>query len=481
MRQRPKIIIKQRRSITSSTFKVRRFAVWFPILVSLLSVGVLGIIFKSPLARWILYSNLTRKNVLSVDDTAIVISIGILLLIAILVYWLIDYREHRRLTIKNNSNTTYSHLRHFRAVALPRFKYKFKSVGGWILAAEGSLAVFLLAVVYIGFPGSFAFTGSGQGVKDDPYIITNCQQLQEITNDLDAHYQLANDIDCSDTQHWNGGRGFIAVAPNKDNAFSGVLDGKNYAITNLHQYLTHTYEPASMIGHANGATIKNIELRDVNIEATVAISGGVSSFAIRTGRSRISNVKISGQLKGVSESEIIGSPSGDPWVSGLSSLSFFDHISNIDLDVDLDFTGNVNGRVGSLGGMSIQNMFSSISNVSVRGTIDATILDGISHSGVVVGGIVGSNANSIIKNSYTDVAINVSQQDNSAIDNNIQVGGAVALSTVSEFSRIENIVVNKMPVVSVAGQLGSMSGTGGLYGLWYFGIFTYKKMRILKR
>ncbi|KXK27366.1 MAG: Bacillopeptidase F precursor [candidate division WS6 bacterium OLB20] len=62
---------------------------------------------------------------------------------------------------------------------------------------------FSITVMILMFAGSFpvsrieAFSGSGSGTELDPYVITDCTELQEIDDELDAHYVLANDIDCS--------------------------------------------------------------------------------------------------------------------------------------------------------------------------------------------------------------------------------------------------------------------------------------------
>lgn len=74
-----------------------------------------------------------------------------------------------------------------------------------------------------------AFSGPGDGSPSDPFQIANCVQLQEMNDDLDAHYELVNDIDCSDTINWNSGEGFDTIGP----TFTGQLDGQNFTVTDL--------------------------------------------------------------------------------------------------------------------------------------------------------------------------------------------------------------------------------------------------------
>jgi len=41
--------------------------------------------------------------------------------------------------------------------------------------------------------------------------ISTCQDFQDIDNDVNASYDLVNDIDCSDTINWNNGYGFEEI------------------------------------------------------------------------------------------------------------------------------------------------------------------------------------------------------------------------------------------------------------------------------
>ena len=73
---------------------------------------------------------------------------------------------------------------------------------------------------------SKSFSGEGEGTQSSPYQITNATQLNEIRNDLSAHYVLHNDIDMSSISNW------IPIG-DADAKFSGTIDGNNYTIENL--------------------------------------------------------------------------------------------------------------------------------------------------------------------------------------------------------------------------------------------------------
>src|SRR6056297_2634281 len=63
--------------------------------------------------------------------------------------------------------------------------------------------------------------------------ITDCQQLQDMRNNLSGSYYLANDIDCTATLSWNAGAGFEPIGT-LDNPFTGSLDGKDHKIHGLY-------------------------------------------------------------------------------------------------------------------------------------------------------------------------------------------------------------------------------------------------------
>ncbi|MCK5772660.1 MAG: hypothetical protein KAH57_02625, partial [Thermoplasmata archaeon] len=62
---------------------------------------------------------------------------------------------------------------------------------------------------------SGASFADGNGTVGNPYQISNVSQLQNMSEDLEAHYLLINDIDASVTVNWNSGKGFLPVAPDK--------------------------------------------------------------------------------------------------------------------------------------------------------------------------------------------------------------------------------------------------------------------------
>lgn len=165
------------------------------------------------------------------------------------------------------------------------------------------------------------FSGTGDGLSaDTAYMITNCDQLQEMDHFLDAYFKLANDIDCSATNpsdpnnatsQWADGKGFNPIGDMSFNgqyswqgftqiSFTGTLDGQNHSIKNLYIHRGSGYNDpdAYYIGLfrtiASGAAVKNLVLKDVSIygdqNEVGALAGGLSGT--------VTNVSSSGTVHG---------------------------------------------------------------------------------------------------------------------------------------------------------------------------------------
>ncbi len=134
----------------------------------------------------------------------------------------------------------------------------------------------VLAILMLGSVAEAVFSGAGSGTEEDPYIITNVYQLQEMDDDLDAWYELGNDIDASATETWNEDPnnpgiyfGFVPIG--LDSAFQGHFNGKGFTISHLYinrpntnyiglfSLVGLTYSPYHIV------CIRNVGLIDVDI------------------------------------------------------------------------------------------------------------------------------------------------------------------------------------------------------------------------
>lgn len=226
--------------------------------------------------------------------------------------------------------------------------------------------LFLLYFVFF-LSFNLGYSMSGSGTELDPYLVTDCIDLQNVQLSLSSYYELGNDIDCSDTVNWNGGNGFIPI-----DAFAGVLDGSFFTISDL--YINRPL--ADNIGLFGTKTnLKNVKLINVNITGDRYVGALVGKSI----GSIISNVSVTG---------IVTCPNDQ--CGGLVGQS---HDGEV-IILSSSFIGTVNGehsnRVGGLLA-DAKNPGDLINNSYFIGTIigeDDT------------GGLVGNLDDGIIQNSY---------------------------------------------------------------------------------
>jgi len=234
------------------------------------------------------------------------------------------------------------------------------------------LAGILLILVPVGI--AEAFSGAGSGTQEDPYIITNVNELQEMSDDLDAWYELGNDINASDTKNWN------------NNLFEGHSDGKGHTVSSL--YINRPdMQYVGLFGCFRYGEIKNLGLVDINVTGHRNVGGLVGSINWGTVTNCYSTGDVSGDsyvgnLVGYNYEALVtdcysaGNITGEGDVGGLVGYNdgFIAHSH---------FIGNVNGdsQVGGLVGYNW--ITSTVSNCYSRGSVKG--------NSYRVGGIVGWN------------------------------------------------------------------------------------------
>jgi len=150
---------------------------------------------------------------------------------------------------------------------------------------------FLLATILWTSP-VYAFSGEGSGSEADPFQISSCEELQEIEDNITAHYLIVNDIDCSATTDWNGGLGFMPIGGPGDR-FGGSLDGGGHEIISL--FINRpTMDYVGLFSWASDATLQNLKLIDVDITGKTYVAA-VIAWGQDT---ELSDIFISGVVKG---------------------------------------------------------------------------------------------------------------------------------------------------------------------------------------
>lgn len=283
----------------------------------------------------------------------------------------------------------------------------------------GPLALGLCLVLQILAPiPTQAFSAYGAGTSGNPYRISNCTQLQEIDDDLAAHYVLVSNINCN-------GVSFVHLGDYGGTAFTGTLDGRNHRITNLNP------DDYGLFGATYGAVIKNIKL-----EGGSVTGNWVGSFAAYAAGSALTNLhsnmtvtstgSYSGGLVGeitgptyVSESSFTGTLNTGPSYNG----GLVGEISNPTSTVFNSYTAATINGVGPYMGGVVGALFNgNVSEVYSSSTIDAganpyiggvsgatqgTVANSFSattltNTGSNIGGVIGANNGGTYSNNFFD-------------------------------------------------------------------------------
>lgn len=229
-------------------------------------------------------------------------------------------------------------------------------------------------------------------------IIKNCNDLQNIKNDLAGNYYLSNNIDCSSTKTWNHGTGFEPIGQwfsNKESEniknikFSGTFNGNNKKITGLFINRPDWHTGTGLFGLSEGATISRVTLENVDISGG-KLTGALVGSAYKT---TVANVAVSGVVRGLSSvGGVAGLASGKPLTAINSNAKVFCSSGKNEfiggavgiLTADLSYSSAVgdvtceNGRfVGGLVGYSMSGrVYNSFASGTVQGKKDVGGLEG---------------------------------------------------------------------------------------------------------
>lgn len=222
----------------------------------------------------------------------------------------------------------------------------------------------------------------GDGSSENPYQISNWQQLNNIRYNLDQSFVLINDIDSNSygydtyaSSSANGGLGWNPIGRYSGmfdfDEFTGVFDGDNYTINDL--YINRpSNNGVGLFCVVGGSTIINIGLNNIDITGRNQVGGLIGH---QFNNSFIANSYTTGIIR------------GQYYVGGLvgqQSTSLIDNSYSITTVIaDFDY-------VGGLVGYSLTN--SIIANCFAAGNVQARNL---------LGGFAGYQFASTIVNSYS--------------------------------------------------------------------------------
>ncbi len=275
----------------------------------------------------------------------------------------------------------------------------------------------------------------GGGTVEDPYVISDANELGTLWYRPSAHYVLGNDIDLA-------GISWIApVVP----SFSGVFDGNDHTLRNVDVNMPDG-DYVGLLGYlGTNGQIKNLRMENVSILGRHYVGGLVGYNEFGT----------------ISNCYPTGSCSGDSGVGGLVG-SNVGTISDCYATVNVpmgDYGSGIGGLVGYNGG--------AISNCYSTGFVNGS-------SGV--GGLVGENYYGAISNCYSTGDVNGVGDVGGLVGNNGDCGavpggeGAVisncySTGSVSGGSGVGGLVGLNEDTISNCYSAGSVSGNDAVGGL----------------
>ncbi len=239
-------------------------------------------------------------------------------------------------------------------------------------------------------------------------IISDVNDLQNMSGDLTADYELDQDIDASITVGWNGGLGFDPIGSHP-NSFNGTFDGKGFKITGL--VIDRPLEDeVGLFGETfhSAGSIKNVTLENCNITGKDLVGALIGLDVSEASTPPIENCHSSGDVAGHNG---VGGLVGylfNGLIKCSSSCDVVDGVAAAGLEVSFG------GLVGFLGGGAISECFATGDVVAplsdevggLVGTLDNSAVDDCYATGAVtgdqyVGGFVGLNDGDIITNCYS--------------------------------------------------------------------------------
>lgn len=134
---------------------------------------------------------------------------------------------------------------------------------------------------------------AGEGTAESPYRVTNTAELNAMRQDLNAVYQLANDIDLVDSVIWNQGKGWEPVGTSADH-FAGELDGNGFQLLNLTVNRPDLALQGLFGRTSSGAVIRNVTMVDLSVQGG-SDTGGLVGYADAT---EVANVQVTGEVTG---------------------------------------------------------------------------------------------------------------------------------------------------------------------------------------
>lgn len=272
--------------------------------------------------------------------------------------------------------------------------WEFEKWDGDVSGSDNPIALTMdSAIVLTALFTNKTFAG-GSGTENNPYKVATLEQLQAVSNHLDAFFLQTNDIDATPTSGWNSGKGFNPIGDNQS-PFTGSYDGNGFSIEAL--YINRSGESLiGLFGETSYSELKSIILNDIFIEEAGTETGALAG----KNDGNISFSHASGSIVGLgSTGGLVGENRG--FISGSSSSVIIEDKLYGDRKGGLAGSNLTDGEIvnsyadGDVYGRRYANADSRFTGGLVgfnEGLITGSYATGNVEGGESVGGFVGGNS-----------------------------------------------------------------------------------------
>jgi len=337
------------------------------------------------------------------------------------------------------------------------------------------ITIFVVSLVGVGTgsvaaqsaPDCSTVTYTGDGSVANPYEVSDLDQLQCVEEQgLNENYVQVSDIDATETEVWNGGKGFDPIG-NASNPFLGTFDGNGHLITGLSINRSSEDLVGLFAGVGDSTTIVT-EVSVVDADIT-----GDRQVGILAGQNRDT----------ITESYVKGNLNGNNEIGGLVGKNT-DRVENSSADVSVDASSAVGGLIGvSENDATVSNSY-AVGDISAssdevggliginRGRIERSHATGdVNGAGNDVGGFAGISSGRIIESYSTGSVDGVRRVGGLAgkQERGISIENSHATGDVSGSYRVGGLLGwNDFGTVSQSYATGNVTGSeddvGGLVG-----------------
>ena len=327
---------------------------------------------------------------------------------------------------------------------VPPYSY-LKYVSSWSNYASQIYALYVDSEIDSELTGTISFSGSGAGTENDPFLIFNPVQLNDVRNSVGhsgVYYKLMSDIDMTE---WiaenNPTQGWQPIG-NNTAMFKGVFIGNGKRITGL----TSNRPTSSYVGLFG--YVYNSTISDLTVEGSIIGGEYTGGLFGKCKHSTISNCSFEGNVKGA------GNTGG---FAGATFHSTFTTISQ---------NGEITGGGNNVGGVFGEFVWSEVDSANHSGNI--------SYSGQNTGGLIGRTriGTDGICTAFTGATKVINSKTTGDVKSQSSyVGGLFGLvETRTAYSGIDETITCKATItheITNCSHKGEVSGTnyvGGIAG-----------------